>query len=143
MRLTVIDAMRARLEAGGLATWADTYGQPTPKVMVGYDRPRTADGWPFVALVPTTDKRDLINGTLDALTISVICGVRAGDSDQADGAGLRAVDALSDACVEVLTAPRIYAVGSRHLVCDYAELTDQVLVHPHYELELRLSMRLV
>lgn len=142
MRLTVIDSMRYRLEGEALADWAAAHGQTLPRILVGYERPRLAADWPFVSLVPLRDRRDLIAGTLEALQVGLVCGVRAADSDTATGIGLRAVDALTDACLALLTTPRAYAVSGRHLFTDTAELTDTALVHPHYELELTIDLRI-
>lgn len=144
MRLAVADAMRARLAAAdALTVWAETWGQTVPEILIGYRRPRTAQGWPFVAIVPVRDHRDLIEGKLDALVIGLVCGVRAQDSDQSGALGLRAVDALSDACIAILSTPRTYTAGTRQLVTDYADLTDIGLEHPNYELELALDLRVV
>lgn len=143
MRLTLADAMVTRLSGNALAAWAAAYMQTLPRIMVGYERPRDASDWPFVALVPVEDRRDLINGTLETLTMSMVCGVRVQDPDQAAGVGLRAVDALSEACLVLLSTPPGYAVGTRHLVTDTAELTESELIHPHYQIEVAISLRLV
>lgn len=145
MRIAVCVEMRARLlaacaDGGALAVWADDHVQALPRVEVGYRRPLSAADWPFVALLPVADTRDLIQGYVSRLTVAVACGVRSPEMDREGTGAQLAVDALAEAVVEVIADPVAYAVGDGVLVADTAGLTDVVLEHPHYQVELAVQL---
>lgn len=153
MRLLVANSMRDRLDgASALADWASAYTQGAPRVLVGYREPIHADDWPFVSLVPARDRRDLIKGTLDGMLMVLACGVRDQDPAGDGSAGLAMVDALAEVALGVLIAPLVYSVSiaqavgaprTYELIADSANLTDSILIHPNYQLEIGITLNIL
>jgi hypothetical protein len=138
MSLAVLDALAAELNAAALAPWADAWHLPLPSVRVGNQRPDDADGWPYLALAPQAERRDLVQGTLDQLTVVLACGVRVDD----ERSGLRIVADLAEHALAALRATT-YTIGRSDLIADYAELADAALVPPQYEVQISVSLRLL
>lgn len=145
LSLAVLDLMVARLEgAATLRAWAQSHGQPLPVVGIGQQVPGTADAWPYVLLAPSVERRDLVQGTLDQLSVVAACGVRL-DESSADqvGRGTRLLADLAEVVLGLLADPHTYTVGPSDLLADYAELADTGLAHPSYEVQVGIALRLL
>lgn len=144
MSLTVATGMQARLEAvPGLAVldaWALAHDQTRPRVEVGYRKPTSAQDWPYVALVPAADERDLRAGRPGSVSVAVAVGVRLTDVERGDAVGLLAVDALAEAVLGVLASPPRYAMPGGIVIVERARRVDAEYRHPQYELELIVEL---
>ena len=147
LSLSVLALLVERLDgADELESWALRHHQVAPTVAIGHTPPATADGWPYIRLTPSTERRDLIEGTIDQLTVILALGARLaeGSETQTDAAlGTAMIADLAETCLTLLTTPPGYTFGASDLVADYAELADVSLVHPAYECQLALSLRLL
>lgn len=139
MSLAVIDLMAARLSGSALQAWADTWGQPLPVVSLMSQRPEYADQWPYVALAAQSERRDLIQGTIESLAVVLACGLRCDEEIN----GVRAISAMADACITALCAGGIYTSGRSDLILDYADLDDTTITPPTHEVQIALSLRLL
>ena len=144
MSLTLALAARDRIEAvaaqaeSDLGAWAAAVGA-APEVVLGYKRPTGAEGWPFVALAPGQDRRDLRSGHGTAARIDLVCGYRLPQIERGDADGLRAVDALAEAVLAALGLPWTAAWAGRTWEARTAERTAAQYQHPLYEIELAVE----
>jgi hypothetical protein len=144
MSLTLAVAVRDRIEAEALRTgsaleaWAASHGA-TPTVELGYRRPTGAEGWPFVAVEPGRDLRDLRSGKGSSAQIAVACGYRMAQVERGQGDGLLAVDALAEAVLEALGLPWTATWTGREWDARTAERVAAQYQHPLYEVELAVT----
>ena len=135
------EALRTRVEAQGLeaqsalGVWAEAY-QALPTVVLGYSRPTGAEGWPFVAVEPLRDRRDLRRGHGLELALGLVCGYRLPSVGRGDALGLRAVDALAEAVLAAIARPWRVQWAGRWWDASVAARTGALASHPAYELEL-------
>lgn len=130
----------AQVQVGGsaLAAWAATYKQ-TPQVLIGYRKPTGAEGWPFIALEPATDTRDLRKGTGTGGGVAMAIGVRLGQVERGDLVGVIACHALAEAVLEAIGRPARYYAHGMYWDASGAELVDALYQHPTYESEWRIN----
>jgi hypothetical protein len=142
--LAVAQQMLARLEAdagGALAAWAQTWATAVPACTLGWRRPQRAQDWPYVALVPVADARDLVRGRTLEAGVALACGVRLASQERPAAEGVEAVEALADAALGLLAAPLRYAAaGGCALTATQARRVMAEFSHPSYELELRIDL---
>jgi len=144
MSLAVALAMQARLEseagAAALDAWAETWDQTRPRVELGYRRPTGADGWPFIALEPDRDVRDLLRNEVEGAVVALAVGVRLAAVDRGAAVGIQAADALVDVVLGVLIEPLNYEAQGCPVVADRAERLAGAFAHPTYEIELSITL---
>jgi len=144
MSLTLAVAARDRIlvelarDGTPISEWERGYGG-TLKAAIGYRHPASADGWPFVSLIPTRDTRSLRTGKGDAAELAVVCGYRLAQVSRGEDDGLLAVDALADAVLAALSLPWRAQWAGRTWDARTAERTGITLAHPNYELDLAVS----
>lgn len=147
MSLPIALAMRDRIEAqvleagSPLHVWAQTY-ERTPHVVLGYRRPAVAEGWPFVAIVPHRDKRDLKKRRGLEATVSLVFGYLQEDAERADADGIMAVDGLAEAAIAAISLPWSPQWGDAWYQATAGERVDGAFSRPNYELELRIGFGL-
>jgi hypothetical protein len=124
--------------ASDLTAWAAQY-ECRPVLMLGYRRPTGAEGWPYVAVEPAADTRNLLTQRAEAGAIALAVGFRLARVERGDADGIRAVEALASAVLAALVRPWRVDWGRERWVAQTAERTDRLFVHPTYEVELRLS----
>lgn len=142
MRIATLRTLKDRLEADArLAEWAFRYEQASPQIVIGYKAVRTADEWPFVALVPLRETRQVGKSPRTReLSAVVVTGIRLASDPESDAAtGLEMADALAETVVTVLTESPILRIGSLILALSQVELTDVLAKHPSYEFEQLLT----
>jgi len=141
--LALCELVLARLEAvqaeGALAAWTAGWQQSEPRLLIGYREPKRAEDWPFVALVPAADERDLRRGEVERAAAALACGVRVSAQDDPERIGISAVCALADAVLRVIGEPFAYAVDGVTLHARRSLMVDAEFVHPGYQLELRVE----
>jgi hypothetical protein len=144
MSLAVAAGMQGRLLAApGLAVldaWAAANEQGRPRVELGYRKPAAAQDWPYVALVPAQDERDLRTGRPGPVSVAVAVGVRLAGAERGEALGLLAVDALAEAVLGALASPARYAMPGGTVVVERARRVDAEYRHPQYELELLVEL---
>ncbi len=148
MSLTIATTMAARIEAeasragSALADWiADGHDMPT--VSLGYRHPTGAAGWPFVAVVPSADVRDLRldrrrRGS-ESADVSIICGYRLSKVARGEEEGLVAVDALADAVLSAFESPWRFDFRGDRWEARTAERVNAVFQHPNYEIDILID----
>lgn len=143
MSMTLMIAARDRLAAelaragSPLHDWADA--NAPVHLELGYRRPATADGWPFLALEATRDRRDLRSGKGDVAQIALVAGYMLADQSRSQAAGILAVDALAEAALAALALPWMSEWAGRRWDARTAERVDMVSRHPNYELEIAVA----
>lgn len=144
MSLAVAVGMQSRLLApegqAALDAWAAANDQSRPRVEVGYRKPTAAQDWPYVALVPAADERDLRTGRPGAVSVAVAVGVRLAGAERGETLGLLAVDALAEAVLGALASPPRYAMPGGTVIVERARRVDAEYRHPQYELELLVEL---
>lgn len=145
--LAVAIAMQARLNdpaaQPALQAWADEHDQTLPRIELGYRRPSKAQDWPFVALVPTRDTRDLIEQEIESAQVNLALGVRLETVARGAALGLLAVDALVETVLTLLSEPPRYEAYQCVLMATQASRVDALNQHPQYELEVAITLKRV
>lgn len=148
MRIQLAQALATRLraaasaEASALTVWAATWDQAVPRVVVGYERPRTAQEWPFLGLLPIAGDWDLVHQLVAKATVALVCGVRDGLPVTDGERGVALVTALEEAVLsDLCQGGQTYAAGSgRLLLLETATQVDLEASYPHYVLESHLDL---
>ena len=146
MSLAIAVQMRSRIESQvetsgtALQAWAETY-ERIPRVVLGYQRPASAEDWPFVSLVPVRAQVDMKRQRGESASIALVCGYLLDTVERGDADGLLAVDALADAVLAAVGRPWRPCWNNLWLDAQTAERVDAQFSHPNYELELRVDFR--
>lgn len=144
MRIATLRTLKDRLEADArLAEWGICYEQASPQIVLGYKAVRTADEWPFVALVPVKQLRPVAgNPRITEMSVAIVSGIRLVGKPLPDAeAGLEMADALAEVIAEILIDQPLIDVDGRVLALAEIELTDTEAKHPNYEYEQLFTWR--
>ncbi|WP_295440955.1 hypothetical protein [uncultured Thiodictyon sp.] len=147
MSLALAIAARARLTAEALrsgsplAHWCAANGALT--YPLEYRRPTGAEGWPFVAIQPLRDRRDLRSGRGEMAEIGLVCGYRMAKVSKEGDAGIGTVDALAEAVLAALALPWTAGWAGWDWDARTGERVEGVFSHPLYEIELAVTLGIV
>jgi len=131
--LELVLAVRDRLSGGkALQDWAAQWHQGLPGIMIGYSKPRIADGWPFVALVAGTSGLQFANRNSGRAAVHLICGVRYEGIGED---GYVAAARLDMAALEDIRAGGGFGGSDWNAVAVETRLLDINLSHPNFEIE--------
>lgn len=125
-------------ETSALGQWVQSYGE-TPRIDHSYRRPPGADGWPFLAVVPGTDRRNLLTLRAEAGGVILVAGYRLHQVERGEGDGILALSALADAALEALGRRWRVDWGRERWDARVAERLDTFYQHPMYETEIRID----
>ncbi len=146
MRLVLLRALRDRFrDHADMAAWATLSGQAIPRIVVGYRQARTAQDWPFIALVGIRGKRRL-NKRQQPLggQVALLAGVRHDDASDDGSGGYALVDSLTETALGILAAsPSFTLTGLPHVRATEAEQVEQVLAHPNYMIETHITFEAI
>ena len=137
MSLALAAAMRDALDGHeALTLWAAQWNLPTPRLVIGYERPRSAQDWPFVALTVVADRWQLSSRWRpETQSVAVVCGVRWEAQSLDETGGLGAAYGLDEAVMTALAERRVLHPQGWSLVVRQGRLVDYELKHPNYQLE--------
>ncbi len=129
-------AMKARMsESTALLDWVKTSGLTKPRIVIGYDQPRNARDWPFIAIVPLrAEFRVTVRPRPTVTAMGLVCGVRWESSADDGEGGMAQVYRLQQIVIEEYICRPLESLAHPY-VARLAQLTDYELVHPNYQLE--------